>query len=1160
MILFAWLALIVGVLVLLVALREPLAARIGWRNALRHKRQTAVVVIGLLVGTAVVSASLTTGDSLETGLKETSIAALGDLDVLVRVPGDLYVPQETLDGVVAEPRPEHIQGSSSTVVARGAVEAPATDRYAGQVPVVGFDADEDAAFGPFIDAHGGGHLFGEELGPETVYVNDRLADRLLLEPGDTVNLTYRQAFLPFLPVPHWGNGTLVAASATPDPAGGWDYHHAPENDHVTAFDVPPGALGVVAVLFWQDPGGMADLDLELVDPQGRSYVNDTGMPGDALPVPSLPSLPRSQNNASPALQQSQHGQPVVLVLDREQAVSGQWELRVHAKHALDQPFTAVAAVLEPEYNLQRALDAAEALQEILGEDLGEQLTPDPDLTADARSASFVVERVVLNEGKGSFFGASTLFMQRETAQQLYGVEGRANWLKLTHTGEGVAGAEGSDETVRFVEDRLAQMAAARGSGPSSPEANLEAQPLKQDFLQASETAAALFTRFLGLVGSFTLVAGMLLIVNLFTMLGEERRRESGVARAVGLSRLRLVYSFLFEGGLYTLVAAALGALAGVLIAGALVFGLNTLSPPGSLFHVPLAPRAESLLLAFALGALLTFATVAVAAVRASRFDIAGALRDEERAASTDPVKKHRRQLALVVALFVLTLVAALFGSFLALSVGPLLLLFAAGPLLAARFDRERAWRWVSLVVIVWVVVGLGVLRTPTGFEGDLSTVARALALIVAASVFLVHAPAVPRLLSRLTGASARAASVVRVALAYPLRRRMRTGLTVSMYSLVILVLVVFSVLFTVMTPDPTRESGGYDLMGRAPVLETDAEALVDRAAPLPDGGDALAFVDHVDLLAQHREFGEERVLLDGQPPSGFAARSAQVYGFDSVFAETNGFTLFDWDPRFGDDPRDVWRAVAADPGLVLVSYGMVGDPTEPRGGDPTRPQVLTLNTTAGQRDYRVAGVTDQVHFSGIWMQRDHVQSLYPQAEGLYLFTLTPGADTQQVRGDLERSLRGMGMWVTSVEEEAQEIQAEADRVYYLLSAYLGLGILVGVASLGIVTSRAVLERRRETGMLRAICYTRRRVGAVLLTEALYLLLVSMVIGLGLGLVVAWAVFQSEMAGLPGMVFTVPWLRIGLLLGITLLATLVAVGVPVWRAGRTPPGEALRRVD
>ena len=77
---------------------------------------------------------------------------------------------------------------------------------------------------------------------------------------------------------------------------------------------------------------------------------------------------------------------------------------------------------------------------------------------------------------------------------------------------------------------------------------------------------SVFTTF----GSFSIVAGILLIFLIFVMLSAERRTELGIARAVGTRREHLVQMFVFEGLAYDLGAAAVGAALGVAVAFAMV--------------------------------------------------------------------------------------------------------------------------------------------------------------------------------------------------------------------------------------------------------------------------------------------------------------------------------------------------------------------------------------------------------------------------------------------------------------------------------------------------------------------------------------------------------------------------------------------------------------
>ena len=60
------------------------------------------------------------------------------------------------------------------------------------------------------------------------------------------------------------------------------------------------------------------------------------------------------------------------------------------------------------------------------------------------------------------------------------------------------------------------------------------------------------------LGSFSVIAGLLLIVNIFTMLGEERKSEMGMSRAIGMKKTHLRKLFVYEGLVYACVAAGIG--------------------------------------------------------------------------------------------------------------------------------------------------------------------------------------------------------------------------------------------------------------------------------------------------------------------------------------------------------------------------------------------------------------------------------------------------------------------------------------------------------------------------------------------------------------------------------------------------------------------------
>ena len=71
--------------------------------------------------------------------------------------------------------------------------------------------------------------------------------------------------------------------------------------------------------------------------------------------------------------------------------------------------------------------------------------------------------------------------------------------------------------------------------------------VKQDTIEAADEAGSAFMAFFTTFGSFSIAAGILLIFLIFVMLAAERRRELGIARAIGTRRGHLVEMFTFEG-------------------------------------------------------------------------------------------------------------------------------------------------------------------------------------------------------------------------------------------------------------------------------------------------------------------------------------------------------------------------------------------------------------------------------------------------------------------------------------------------------------------------------------------------------------------------------------------------------------------------------------
>src|SRR5207248_3244556 len=123
------------------------------------------------------------------------------------------------------------------------------------------------------------------------------------------------------------------------------------------------------------------------------------------------------------------------------------------------------------------------------------------------------------------------------------------------------------------------------------------------------------------------------------------------------------------------------------------------------------------------------------------------------------------------------------------------------------------------------------------------------------------------------------------------------------------------------------------------------------------------------------------------------------------------------------------------------------------------------------------------------------------------------------------------------------------------------GLVVGIAGLAVLMVRAVRERRRQIGMLRAMGFGAIVVRTAFLFEAAFVALQGVAIGVVLALLVSFQVLSSSKTfDNQALGFSVPWATLAILLGATVAASLLSTLAPATQAARVKPAVALRAND
>jgi ABC-type lipoprotein release transport system permease subunit len=180
----------------------------------------------------------------------------------------------------------------------------------------------------------------------------------------------------------------------------------------------------------------------------------------------------------------------------------------------------------------------------------------------------------------------------------------------------------------------------------------------------------------------------------------------------------------------------------------------------------------------------------------------------------------------------------------------------------------------------------------------------------------------------------------------------------------------------------------------------------------------------------------------------------------------------------------------------------------------------------------------------------------------YDIKLAKGVDAKTAARALESAFVENGMTTVIMMDQFKAATGMVRSILGLLQAFMGMGLIVGSASIGIISARAVVERRQQIGMLRAIGYQSWMIQWSFLIEASFVALLGILLGIGLGLILAYNFYNAEIASSgpeSGMLFSfsIPWANLALISAIAYGTSILTTFLPSWQAAHIYPAEALR---
>jgi putative ABC transport system permease protein len=439
----------------------------------------------------------------------------------------------------------------------------------------------------------------------------------------------------------------------------------------------------------------------------------------------------------------------------------------------------------------------------------------------------------------------------------------------------------------------------------------------------------------------------------------------------------------------------------------------------------------------------------------------------------------------------------------------------------------------------------------------------------AVMVIMFNTDLLLRLILLIMGRSPRFAPVLRMAIAYPLSNRFRTGMTIAIFAVVTFSVIFMATLFKVnevVLADTEQFTGGFDLRVEH-----------SRNNPLDDLPRAIA-----KQPGLHREDYAVIAALNTLYVELKQGRSGRWEGYPIHAADQDYLANVDYDISVKAEgyttAAEIWEAVRDKPGFAVIdrlavpsrttTNIVIGGPEFSLQGvyledETMKPILLEVREPNSEATFEITviGVLEQSAITGFGL----ITSQATLEKGLdielpaptYYIRLAEGVNPVSTSAALESVFLKNGLESVDLIQELRDSLSVQLMFQQLMLGFLTIGLVVGVAALGVISTRAVVERRQQIGMLRALGFQREMVSWVFLIESSFVALLGIGLGVGLALIPASQLVADIAVEIPGLTFQVPWNEIAIVSGLAYTMTLLTTWLPAVQASRVRPAEALR---
>lgn len=698
-----------------------------------------------------------------------------------------------------------------------------------------------------------------------------------------------------------------------------------------------------------------------------------------------------------------------------------------------------------------------------------------------------------------------------------------------------------------------------------------------------------FGQILLITSLFSVLAGLVLIINLFYMITEERRVEVGTLRAIGYTKSQISKLFAFEGLLYIVTASVIGSLVGILVG---ILFVTIVKGYIQDFFTKLDLTAtidfyfniESLIFGFGASLMITFVTMLFTTFQISSLNIVSSLKDLKAIVIKQRSfgKLFFNVLALVLSSFILittltgsntsdetkAYVTYFFSMIIIISIG-----FFAG-----NFYRKSVVYSMTAALIIIFTLSINFIDffKSAWAKGPYLFLANSVTLLVSIAVVIAfNLEGFVSFFKFLFKRSRFFYSNIRIALKYPIENRWRSILAICTFGIVFFIVTIVSILRGQINQIIGNVSSTFDIIVIDQNSSEDiSNLIVENSERIPDYKSIYKMSFGVASFSEYKysdfdEYSQNVPFVQDKNSNVIQYISSFDFEFLNTISIDSPYTLDEIKTKLNQS--DKYILLGQNFGQPISQINIrpdlkTGDKIKIKLSENTiiEKEVLGIiisnaTTSLLQNRLSVSGL------NGILFYEDNLNSIAAKEKiklsQFYGINLTNSSSGNKAGEVIRTILKDKNISNIIVFQELVERGgAFLNQLIVLLQGFLSLGLIIGLAGMAIVQTRSIRERHQEIGTMLALGYRKREIKKLFITESVFIAFLGLLLGFLAGIFSAYNFYKFGIIGAVKIDFKILYGEISLLMSLVLVSSIFFSWLATAKVSKVSPVEAIKFIE